>query len=215
VLDTDASHTALGAVLQQKQGGKLHVIGYSSRTLSSSEARYCITRRELLGVVFGLKKYRQHLLGRPIVVRTDHTALTYLVKMPEPVGQQGRWLDLLGKIDITIQHRPCQVRGNSDALSWRPCERDTEMDCQQCLRATRTPAAEPISSVTLPVDGSTVLPEPLRFLPFHSQADKSSDLSTTKLSPDIASDLLEAPELPVLPDEVAHASTMNDVTAQT
>ena len=75
VLDTDASDTALGAVLQQEQGGKLHVIGYASRTLTPAEARYCITRRELLGVVFGLKKYRQHLLGRSIIVRTDHAAL--------------------------------------------------------------------------------------------------------------------------------------------
>jgi len=36
VLDTDTSDTALGAVLQQEQGSKLHVIGYASRTLSTS-----------------------------------------------------------------------------------------------------------------------------------------------------------------------------------
>jgi len=63
VLDTYASNTALGTVLQQEQNSKLHVIGYASRTLTPAEARYCITRRELLGVIFGLKKYRQHLLG--------------------------------------------------------------------------------------------------------------------------------------------------------
>jgi len=40
VLDTDASDTALGAVLQQEQGGKLHVIGYASHTLSTAETRY-------------------------------------------------------------------------------------------------------------------------------------------------------------------------------
>jgi len=39
VLDTDASDTALGAVLQQEQDGKLHVIGYASRTLTPAEAR--------------------------------------------------------------------------------------------------------------------------------------------------------------------------------
>jgi len=55
VLDTD---TALGAVLQQEQGGKLHAMGYASRILAPSETRYCITRQELLGVVYGLKKYR-------------------------------------------------------------------------------------------------------------------------------------------------------------
>ena len=81
VLDTDASDTALGAVLQQEQGGKLHVIGYASRTLSPSEARYCITRRELLGVVFGLKKFRQYLLGPSIIVRTDNAGFRRMLKI--------------------------------------------------------------------------------------------------------------------------------------
>jgi len=141
VLDTDASDTALGAVLQQEQNGKLHVVGYASRTLNPTESRYCITRRELLGVVFGLKKYRQHLPGRPIIVRIDHAVLKYLLTTPEPVGQQGRWLDLLGEYDITIQHRPGRVHGNSDTMSRRPCERSLETDCQQCRRATPALAA--------------------------------------------------------------------------
>ena len=123
---------ALGAVLQQQQEGVLRVIGYASRSLSDAERRYCITRKELLGVVYGLKKYRQYLLGRPIIVRTDHAALTYLKKTPEPIGQQGRWLDLLGEFDITIQHRPGRVHGNSDALSRRPCDRDGRPWCKQC-----------------------------------------------------------------------------------
>jgi len=106
VLDTDASDTALGAVLKQEQNNKLQVVGYASRTLSPTKARYCITRHELLGVVFSLNKYRQHLLGWPIIVRTDHAPLKYLMLTPEPVGQQGRWLDLFGEYDITIQHRP-------------------------------------------------------------------------------------------------------------
>ena len=132
VLDTDASSQALGAVLQQQQGQELKVIAYASRALSDAELRYCITRKELLGVVYGLKKFRQHLLGRPIIVRTDHAALTYLMRTPEPIGQQGRWLDLLGEFDITIQHRPGRVHSNSDALSRRPCERNAATECQQC-----------------------------------------------------------------------------------
>ena len=138
VLDTDASDFALGAVLQQYQpDGTLRVIAYGSRALTAPERRYCITRKELLGVVFGLKKYRQHLLGREILVRTDHAALTYLKRTPEPIGQQGRWLDLIAEFDITrIEHRPGRVHSNSDALSRRPCERDEEEPCQQCLRGT-------------------------------------------------------------------------------
>jgi len=53
----DASDTALGTVLQQQQDGQLRVIGYASRALTNAERHYCITRKELLGVVYGLKKY--------------------------------------------------------------------------------------------------------------------------------------------------------------
>ena len=146
-LDTDASDTALGAVCQQQQDGILRVIGHASRALSDAERRYCITRRELLGVVYGLKKFRQHLLGRPIVVRTDHAALTYLQKTPEPIGQQGRWLDLLGEFDITIQHRPGRVHGNSDALSRRPCDRENQPPCKQCSKSAQVTNGQSASPV--------------------------------------------------------------------
>jgi len=137
ILDTDASDFALGAVLQQKQDdGLVHVIAYGSRSLAGPERRYCITRKEMLAVVFGLKKYRQHLLGRQIIVRTDHAALIYLYRTPEPLGQQGRWLDLLSEFRLKIEHRPGHKHGNSDALSRRPCEHDGGEVCAQCVKGT-------------------------------------------------------------------------------
>ena len=134
MLDCDVSDCSIGSVIQQFQDGALRVITYASRALSEAERRYCITRRELLAVVYGLKKFRQHLLGRSVVVRTDHAALTYLMSTPEPIGQQGRWLDLLAEYDIAVQHRPGRVHGNTDALSRRPCERDGGSQCRQCRR---------------------------------------------------------------------------------
>jgi len=119
VLGTDTSDCALGAILQQHQDGTLRVIAYASHTLSAADRRYCITRCELLGVLYGLKKYRQHLLGRAVIVRTDHTTLMYLMGTPEATGQQGRWLDLLSEYDITIQHWPGRVHGNSDVYQGR------------------------------------------------------------------------------------------------
>jgi len=54
LLDRDVSDQALGAVLQQEQGGKLKVIAYASRVLSSAEMAYCVARKELLAVVTNL-----------------------------------------------------------------------------------------------------------------------------------------------------------------
>jgi len=63
-LDTDSSDKGVGAVLSQEQNGREVVLAYASRTLSKPERNYDVTRRELLAVVFGLKAYRQYLLGR-------------------------------------------------------------------------------------------------------------------------------------------------------
>ena len=46
ILDTDASNHAIGAVLSQKVENKENVIAYASRTLSKSERKYCLTRKE-------------------------------------------------------------------------------------------------------------------------------------------------------------------------
>ena len=64
ILDTDASDRGLGVVLSQLQDGKEVVIAYNSRLLSRAERNYCITKKELLAVVYGLKTYKQYLLGR-------------------------------------------------------------------------------------------------------------------------------------------------------
>jgi len=90
ILDTDASDEALGAVLQQEQDGLVKVIAYASRFLQAAERRYCTTRKELLGIIYGLKQFRYYLLGGscPFVFRTDHAALTSLLRTREPMGQR-------------------------------------------------------------------------------------------------------------------------------
>ena len=77
-LDCDASDVGLGAVLSQDQNGTEVVIAYASRTLTKPERNYDVTRRELLAAVFGFKTFRQYLLGRRFVIRTDHSALQWL-----------------------------------------------------------------------------------------------------------------------------------------
>ena len=52
IIDTDASDSAMGAVLQQEQFGTIRVIAYASKTFDASERMYCTTRKELAAVIF-------------------------------------------------------------------------------------------------------------------------------------------------------------------
>ena len=146
-LDTDASDFGLGSVLSQEQGGVERVIAYASKSLSRAEKNYCVTRRELLAVVNGLKTYKQFLLGRPFVIRTDHSALRWLQKTPEPLAQQARWLAFIEQFQFEIVHRPGHRHGNADGLSRRPepckqCDHCNAVQVRACTRRQATAVAE-------------------------------------------------------------------------
>ena len=134
VLDVDASDIAAGAVLQQEQDGMEKVLGYASRTFDKHECNYCTTRKELAALVFGLKDYRQYLLGRKFKIRTDHAALQYLKSATELFGQQARWLDLICEFDFTLTHRAGVSHGNADGLSRIP-------PCELCLNGQPCPVS--------------------------------------------------------------------------
>src|SRR6218665_1787640 len=121
ILDCDACDDGIGAVLSQRIEGEEREINYGSRLLSSAERNYCVTRKELLAVVYFTKLYRQYLLGKAFILRTDHAALQWLQRTPEPISQQGRWVERLAENEFQIIHRPGRKHGNADALSRRPC----------------------------------------------------------------------------------------------
>ena len=120
LLYTDASDSGLGAVLSQVHGDREVVIAYASKMLSRSEKTYYTTKKELLAVVYGLKTFKQYLLGRQLTVRTDHSALTWLRRTPEPLAQQARCLNFIEQFTpFDISHRSGSRHVNADALSRR------------------------------------------------------------------------------------------------
>ena len=128
ILDCDASNEAIGAVLSRIQNGQEKVIAYASRLYSKAEINYCVTRKKLLAVVYFCKYFRQYLLGRDFIIRTDHSALSWLRKMSEHIGQQSRWLEILEEFTFTIQHRSGNKHSNADAMSRRPCRQCHRID---------------------------------------------------------------------------------------
>lgn len=57
IVETDASDSAVDAVLGQKQDGRVNHIKYASRTLNDAELSYSALERESLAVVFALRKF--------------------------------------------------------------------------------------------------------------------------------------------------------------
>ena len=87
ILDCDASDHGIEAVLSQVQNGVKRVIAYGSRTLNNAEENYCVTRREMLAVVYFTKYFQEYLIGRKFLVRTDHSSLRWLQQFKDPDGQ--------------------------------------------------------------------------------------------------------------------------------
>ena len=131
VLDTDASDTGLGAVLSQEQDGQEKVLMYLSRSLKKEERGYCVTRKELLAIVYAVQQCKQYLLGREFLIRTDHGSLTWLMNFKEPQGQVARWIEVLSAYNYQIQHRPGRKHQNADALSRDPCGQCGKIDWKQ------------------------------------------------------------------------------------
>lgn len=115
-LCTDASNTALGAVLEQDG----HPICYASRSLAQNERNYSTTERECLAVIWAIKKFRHYLLGRKFTVFTDHHALQWLLSTSNLSGRLVRWSLALQEHNLEIKHRPGVANINADALSRIP-----------------------------------------------------------------------------------------------
>ena len=60
----------------------------------------------MLALVDSLNHFCCYLFGKKFQVRTDHSALQWLRKFKEPVGQIARWLKQIAEYDVEIVHRP-------------------------------------------------------------------------------------------------------------
>jgi len=120
ILDCDASANNIGAVLSQVQNNGEKVISYASRTMTKSEKNYCVAKKEMLALVFFVKKLRHYLLGKQFRVRTDHKALAWLWSFKEPEDQIARWQAYLAEFDMEIVHRKGFSHGYADSMSRRP-----------------------------------------------------------------------------------------------
>ena len=80
ILTTDASKLAVAAILSQVQDGVERPVAFASRQMNKAELNYTASEAEMLAVTWATKHFRCYLYGKKFLVRTDHSALTYIHK---------------------------------------------------------------------------------------------------------------------------------------
>ena len=131
VLHTDASQEGLGAVLYQKQEGKMRVIGYGSRSLTKAEKNYFLHsgKLEFLALKWAVcEHFRDYLYHAPdFTVYTDNNPLTYALTTAKLNATGHRWVAELADFSFTIKYRPGHSNKDADALSRLPMDIDSYM----------------------------------------------------------------------------------------
>ena len=101
----DASDFAMGAALGQRKEKIFRIIYYASRTFNEAQENYLRTEKEILAIVFACEKFRQYILGSPVVIHTDHAAIKYLMSKKEAKTRLIKWVLLLQEFDLEIKDK--------------------------------------------------------------------------------------------------------------
>ncbi|MCO5552095.1 hypothetical protein L7F22_005605 [Adiantum nelumboides] len=117
-IHVDASAFAIGCILAQPGEKNMDFsISYSSRQLNCAENNYTTTKREGLGMIYAVKKFRHYLLSNKFVFFVDHQALLYLVNKPCSTGHVVRWFIILLEFDFTVVVKKGTTHQRADHLS--------------------------------------------------------------------------------------------------
>lgn len=118
-LVTDASNSAIGAVLQQRKHDSWQPLAFFSKKLTSQQQKYSAYDRELLAIYEAVKHFRHMLEARQFTVFTDHKPLIYafLQKSDSLSPRQFRHLDFISQFATNLEHLSGLDNVVADALS--------------------------------------------------------------------------------------------------
>lgn len=156
ILEINASHSGLGAVLSQETDAGVRPVAYASRGLRPTErnmSNYSSMKLELLALKWAMmEKFREYLLGHKCVVFTDNNPLSYL-QTAKLGASEYRWAAQLAAFDFDIKYRSGRSNRNADALSRQYLSGSSTVShslpgtpVPVCLQQDPPPA--PVSSVT-------------------------------------------------------------------
>jgi len=105
-LPTDASHNALGAVLEQKEvNNNWALIPYFSKQLSKAQKNYSTYDRKLLAIYTAIKHFKYMLEGQSFTKYTDHKPIVtaFEQKSSKALPRQLGNLDFISQFTTNIE----------------------------------------------------------------------------------------------------------------
>ena len=118
ILRTDASGFAISAILSQlDDNNKEKIVLCISRTLKGPQLNYYMTEKEMLAIVWALRKLLTYLLGAKICVITDHKAIIFFNKCKFTNNRIMRWMLAIQDFDISFEHIKGKLNVAADVLS--------------------------------------------------------------------------------------------------
>jgi hypothetical protein len=119
---TDASHTAIGAVLEQTKTLVWAPVCFFSRKLTESQINWSPREKEAYGIVASLIKWASWIGTTPVAVVTDHKTLEswvreYVDTPSGPTGRRARWHELFSQFTLTIEYQPGHTNVPADAMT--------------------------------------------------------------------------------------------------
>lgn len=118
-ISTDASNTAIGAVLEQFNNNYWEPLGFFSKKLTPTQARYSTFDRELLAAYLALRHFLHFVEGRRTILLTDHKPLTHMftVKTDKYSDRQLRHISFIAQFVQQVEHVQGDKNVVPDALS--------------------------------------------------------------------------------------------------
>lgn len=117
-LHTDASGTAVGATLGQKDAsGVEHPLAFVSQKLTATQCRWSTIEREAYAIVWALGRFRDLILGSHIVIFCDHNPLQYIRESTTKSAKLLRWSLALSEFDLEIYYTKGSQNVVADYLS--------------------------------------------------------------------------------------------------
>ncbi|CAF4618796.1 unnamed protein product [Rotaria magnacalcarata] len=100
MLTTDASGIGIGGVLQQEVNGEVHNLYYHSQLMTPCERKYSAIEKEALAIYKCFARMRTFMLGRNIILRTDHCPLCHIMEKTVRNARVDRITHLIQEFNI-------------------------------------------------------------------------------------------------------------------